>query len=669
MARNDRFRCALFLVLPVLACGGSRSPGAVDLAPFLGQWNGTLLTTANSQTRQLQASFILVQVEPGTLEMVGFCSDDSGPRGTATSATVLSFSSVTCAPVAVSGCGAVTLSASGGSGTLSGGSLQITLDVREAGCEQSIPVTFAFTGSKRSAQAPVASISTVPGSPVSIGRTVALDGSGSHDPQGGTLSYAWSLQDPPGSVARLSAAGGVNVSFTPDVAGTYLASLIVSAGGRSSTAATAAIVAQAAGSGGTAPTASLAAPSAAAPGQTLAFDASGSRAGSTGGTLSYAWALSEKPSGAAAQLTDAASSIAHLVPDAVGRYTVQLTLSDGAASASASATVLVQAGVTATLPYRPVAARYSRALDRLVFITSSPAALHLYDPVAQADTSVPLPLTPTCLSVSADGLFAAVGHDAWLTWLDLSAAAVVKTWPIAASAGDVVLGDSVTASGTPTRFAYVFPSRDQWVAVHNLDLGSGVEKTTATIYAGMRAALQPGTGRVFGVTGGLSPAQIYRFDADATGALASSGGSPYWGDYPMGYPIWISGDGAQLLTAAGTRFRTQDLTYAGTVSLPGASNSTSASLLWADFAPDGAHWLVAPAGASASAGDTALVTIDAQYLATPSQTVYPPFVHGNGSYALHGRWVFYDKSGAKKIAVTQVDPSAGALLDSVVLVF
>jgi hypothetical protein len=36
---------------------------------------------------------------------------------------------------------------------------------------------------------------------------------------------------------------------------------------------------------------------------------------------------------------------------------------------------------------------------------------------------------------------------------------------------------------------------------------------------------------------------------------------------------------------------------------------------------------------------------------------------------LHGRWVFYDSTGATRIAVAQVDVQAGALLDFVVLRF
>jgi len=64
------------------------------------------------------------------------------------------------------------------------------------------------------------------------GKVVKLDGSGSTDADSGdTLSYAWTLvSKPAGSVATLVGADTAKPTFTPDVAGTYVASLIVNDG-------------------------------------------------------------------------------------------------------------------------------------------------------------------------------------------------------------------------------------------------------------------------------------------------------------------------------------------------------------------------------------------------------------------------------------------------------
>jgi len=64
-----------------------------------------------------------------------------------------------------------------------------------------------------------------------VGTVVVLDGGASSDPDGDPLSFAWSLTTvPAGSAAVLNNAASVTPSFTPDVAGTYEATLVVNDG-------------------------------------------------------------------------------------------------------------------------------------------------------------------------------------------------------------------------------------------------------------------------------------------------------------------------------------------------------------------------------------------------------------------------------------------------------
>jgi len=72
---------------------------------------------------------------------------------------------------------------------------------------------------------------------VTLGQTVYLDGSGSYDANGDSLTYSWSFTfKPDGSSAALSHPTSAAPSFIPDLTGTYVASLTVNDGRVSSEA-------------------------------------------------------------------------------------------------------------------------------------------------------------------------------------------------------------------------------------------------------------------------------------------------------------------------------------------------------------------------------------------------------------------------------------------------
>ena len=66
---------------------------------------------------------------------------------------------------------------------------------------------------------------------VTVGSSVTIDGTGSSDPEGNPLSYAWRLVSAPATAsASLSAETGPETILTPDVEGEYIAGLIVNDG-------------------------------------------------------------------------------------------------------------------------------------------------------------------------------------------------------------------------------------------------------------------------------------------------------------------------------------------------------------------------------------------------------------------------------------------------------
>ena len=66
---------------------------------------------------------------------------------------------------------------------------------------------------------------------VNVGSLVTLNGSGSSDADGDTITYKWSFSSKPsGSTAILTSSIAVNPSFTPDIAGAYVLNLVVNDG-------------------------------------------------------------------------------------------------------------------------------------------------------------------------------------------------------------------------------------------------------------------------------------------------------------------------------------------------------------------------------------------------------------------------------------------------------
>ena len=202
-----------------------------------------------------------------------------------------------------------------------------------------------------------------PSQSVTTAAVVQLNGSGSQDADGNSLSYAWSLGRPVGSIAVLSSATSVAPAFTADVAGLYTATLTVNDGLVNSVPANVAITASV---GNAAPIARATAPATAVVGATITFDGSTS-SDADGNPLTYAWTLN-RPAGSSAALSNATAQKPTLVADVAGPYTASLVVNDGTVNsptASASVTVSPPAPVFAinstSLPFSAAAASTTTA--------------------------------------------------------------------------------------------------------------------------------------------------------------------------------------------------------------------------------------------------------------------------------------------------------------------
>jgi hypothetical protein len=155
---------------------------------------------------------------------------------------------------------------------------------------------------------------------------VTLDGSGSTDADKlDVLTYQWSLNRPTGSTAALSSATAARPTFTADISGIYVASLIVndskaSSTNQSLTRVTAAVANSApVANAGTAQTVT----------GTGTVTLSGSGTDANGDTLTYKWYLTTKPTSSVATLANSTTAAPTFTPDIVGIYVATLIVNDG----------------------------------------------------------------------------------------------------------------------------------------------------------------------------------------------------------------------------------------------------------------------------------------------------------------------------------------------------
>jgi RHS repeat-associated protein len=158
---------------------------------------------------------------------------------------------------------------------------------------------------------------------------VHLDGSGSSDVDGDTLTYSWAmLSKPIGSTAALSNAGIANPTFVPDLNGDYVIQLIVNDGVENSSPDSVTIT-----TSNSKPVAEAGENQSVMVGTPVTLNGSGS-SDADSDPLSYSWSIIAKPDGSAAAVADPVSVQASFTPDLVGTYVVQLIVHDGIESSA-----------------------------------------------------------------------------------------------------------------------------------------------------------------------------------------------------------------------------------------------------------------------------------------------------------------------------------------------
>ncbi len=179
---------------------------------------------------------------------------------------------------------------------------------------------------------------------VVVGDLVTLDGTGSSDADGDQLSYAWTLTSPTGSTSVLEGSDTAGPTFTPDVAGSYTAELVVNDGTENSLSDTVTITVNEIPN--ETPVADAGSDQEAVVGETVTLDGTGS-SDADGDQLSYAWTLTS-PTGSTSALEASDTAGPTFTPDVAGDYTAELTVNDGTQDSPADT-------VSITVSHRPTA--------------------------------------------------------------------------------------------------------------------------------------------------------------------------------------------------------------------------------------------------------------------------------------------------------------------------
>ena len=264
------------------------------------------------------------------------------------------------------------------------------------GTTASAPASITVVASAANA-APVANAGVA--QVVVAGNLVTLDGSASSDANNDPLTYAWTLTSKPtGSAATLSSSTSVKPTFTADIAGTFVAKLVVNDGKVNSVAVTTSITAAVLN---IAPVANAGGIQNVVAGNLVTLDGSAS-SDANSDPLTYAWTLTSKPTGSASALSSSTSIKPTFTADTAGTYVATLIVNDGKVNSSPSTTSITAAMVNKlVLSEVPTSPCFINCADTVLTLPYSTNA------AANANTicvgSCPTTYTVDSLKLSATG--------------------------------------------------------------------------------------------------------------------------------------------------------------------------------------------------------------------------------------------------------------------------
>lgn len=249
--------------------------------------------------------------------------------------------------------------------------------------------TVTITATPLANEAPVADAG--PDQSVMLGAEVELDGTSSSDPEGAQLAFAWEITTAPqDSTASLQDASTANPTFTPDLAGDYTLTLVVSDGDLDANDTVVITVTE---EPNEAPVANAGPDQTVTIGDTVTLDASAS-SDPNGDTLSYTWSITSDPSNGADSVADMTLATTTFTPSVLGDYTLQVLVMDPDGEVSTDEVVITVSDVPNDAPIANAGQDQTAMLGQTVTLDGS----------ASSDTEDDLAGTPLTFAWSFDTL-------------------------------------------------------------------------------------------------------------------------------------------------------------------------------------------------------------------------------------------------------------------------
>jgi hypothetical protein len=331
------------------------------------------------------------------------------------------------------------------------------------------------------------------------------------------------------------------------------------------------------------------------------------------------------------------------------------------------------AAPTTQLTHDVLDAAMSPSLHAIAMTSATPDdALYLYDVDTGTEQKLPLSKPATTLGLSPDGRSAAVGHDAMVTWVDLTT--LGQATPTVTEFAVPTVAWNVVPDGQGA--IHVFPASDQWVSLYSIDIASGnVQTPPMQIYEKTRAKLHPSGDRVYTVETTITPENMVRY-AVGGGTLAHAGDMPYWGDYAICGDFWYSQSGDRIYTACGNTFAATadpatDMVYAGTLDQVNTSHSWFPAITsLSDSTADGEVVLFDTGRCGAQGG------VDCDTLLRVNETTHDnavaayrlplAWIDGTSAYRQHGTFLFHgaDDTVYSLSRAVGADPAKAWFLDT-----